>query len=83
MRWLLERPQEAHCDRKNAGHLTRTLKWMLLVFGYHDAPLYSGNQTLLWSRGYMWKVHVVLNDKPATDRICHIHRIHHASAPRV
>jgi hypothetical protein len=47
MRWLLERPQEAHYDGKNAGYFLRTLIWMLSVFGYHDAPLYFGKQT--WS----------------------------------
>jgi hypothetical protein len=30
----------------------------------------------------MWKVHVVLYEKPTTDGIRHIHRIHHASTPR-
>jgi hypothetical protein len=82
MRWLLERPQEAHCDGKNVGYFLRTLKWMLSIFGYHDAPLYFGKQTPLRSRGYMWKVHVVLYEKPTTNGICHICRIHHASAPR-
>jgi hypothetical protein len=82
MKWLLEGPQEAHCDGKNAVHFPRTLKWMHSVFGYHDAPLYFGKQTLLRSRGYMWKVHVVLYEKPTTDGICRIRHIHHASVPR-
>jgi hypothetical protein len=60
MRCLLVRQQEADYNRKNAGYFPRTLKWMLLVFGYHDAPLYFGKQTPLQSRGYMWEVHVVL-----------------------
>jgi hypothetical protein len=47
MRWLLERSQEAHCDGKNARYFLRTLKWMLSVFGYHNAPLYFGKQTPL------------------------------------
>jgi hypothetical protein len=55
---------------------------MLSVFGYHNAPLYLGKQTPLRSKGYMWEMHVVLYEKPMTDRICHTHRIHHASAPR-
>jgi hypothetical protein len=82
MRWLLERAQEAHCDEKNAWYFLRTLKWILSVFGYHDAPLYFRKQTPLWSRGYMWEVHVVLYEKPMTDGIRCIHVIHHASAPR-
>jgi hypothetical protein len=49
MRWLLERPHEAHYDGKNVGYFLRTLKWMLSIFGYHDAPLYFGKQTLLQS----------------------------------
>jgi hypothetical protein len=55
---------------------------MLSVFGYHNVPLYFGKQTTLRSKGNMWEVHVVLYEKPMTDKICHIHRIHHASAPR-
>jgi hypothetical protein len=55
---------------------------MLLVFGYHDAPLYFGKQNPLQSRGYMWKVHVVLYEKPTTDGIYRILHIHHASTPR-
>jgi hypothetical protein len=47
MRWLLERPQEAHHDGKNAGYFLRTLKWILSIFGYQDTPLYFGNQTPL------------------------------------
>jgi hypothetical protein len=82
MRWLLERPQEAHCDEKIAGYFLWTLKWMLSVFGYHDAPLYFRKHSLLHSRGYMWEVHVVLYEKPMNDGIHHIHRIHHASTPR-
>jgi hypothetical protein len=82
IRWLLERPQEAHYDGKNVGYFLRTLKRMLSVFGYHNAPLYLGKQTPLRSKGYMWEMHVVLYEKPMTDRICHTHRIHHASAPR-
>jgi hypothetical protein len=82
MRWLLERPQEVHNDEKKAGYFPRTLKWMLSVFGYHDAPLYFGKQTLLRSRGYMWNVHVVLYEKPMTNGIRHICRIHHDSAPQ-
>jgi hypothetical protein len=53
MRWLLERAQEANCGEKNAGYFLRTLKWMLSVFGYHDAPLYFRKQAPLRSRGYM------------------------------
>jgi hypothetical protein len=79
MRQLLERPQETHCDGKNAGYFLRTLKWMPAVLGYHDAPLYFGKQTPLGSRGCMQKVHVVLYEKPMTDGICRIHHIHHAS----
>jgi hypothetical protein len=53
MRWMLERPQEAHYDGKSAGYFMRTLKWMLSVSGYHDTPLYFVKQTPLWSRGCM------------------------------
>jgi hypothetical protein len=72
----------AHNNGKNARYFPRTLKWMLSVFGCHDAPFYFGKQTPLQSRGYMWEVHVVLYEKPTTDRICRIHHIHHACAPR-
>jgi hypothetical protein len=81
MKWVLERPHEAHCDGKNTGYFPRTLKWMLSVFGYHDTPLYFGKQILLRSRGDMWEVHVVLCEKPTTDGIRRICRIHHAYAP--
>jgi hypothetical protein len=74
---LLERPLEADCDGTNAGYFLRTLKWMLSFFGYHDAPLYIRKQTQLWSRGYMWEVHILLHEKPTTDGICRICRIHH------
>jgi hypothetical protein len=80
--WMLERPSESHDDRKTAGYFLRELSLMLHTLDYHTEPLYIGKKTPLCSKGYNWEVHIALYEKPSGTGERHVHRVHHASAPR-
>jgi hypothetical protein len=62
--WMLERASESHDDGKKAGYFSRDLRSLLHTLHYHVEPLYVGRKTPLRRKGYKWKVHVVLYEKP-------------------
>jgi hypothetical protein len=80
--WKLETPLESHDDGRTAGYFLRELRSLLHTLDYHAEPLYINKKTPLHSKGYKWEVHVVLYEKPRGTAECHVHRVHHASAPR-
>jgi hypothetical protein len=75
-------PTESHSDGQNAGYFLRTLRTMLLVLGGSEAPLFIGTPRLLRGNSYLWRVRVVIYERPSTDRICHIDQVVEAPAPR-
>jgi hypothetical protein len=75
-------PTESHSDCQRAGYLPRYLRTLLLALGYSKPPLFVGVLRLLCGNSYLWRVRVIIYERPTTD---HIHRIHHvveASTPR-
>jgi hypothetical protein len=73
---------ESHSDGENAGYFLRTLRTMLLTLGYSKPPLFIGVPSLLRGNSYLWRVRVIIYERPMTD---HIHRIRHvieATTPR-
>jgi hypothetical protein len=75
-------PTESHSDGQNAGYFPRTLWTVLLALGYSEPPLFICVLRLLHGSSYLWRVWVIIYERPTTD---HIHRIHHvveATTPR-
>jgi hypothetical protein len=75
-------PTESHSDGQRAGYFPRTLRIMLLALGYIKPPLFIGVPRLLCGNSYLWRVCVIIYERPTTD---HIHRICHvieATTPR-
>jgi hypothetical protein len=68
-------PTKSHSDGQNAGDFPRTLWTVLLSLRYSEPPLFIGVPRLLRENSYLWRVHVIIYERPTTD---HIHRIHHA-----
>jgi hypothetical protein len=75
-------PMESHSDDQNAGYFPRTLRTMLLALGYSEPPLFVGVPRLLHGNSYLWRVWVIIYERPMTDRIRHIHRVVEATTPR-
>jgi hypothetical protein len=69
-------PTESNSDGQNAGYFTRTLRIVLLALGYSEPPLFIGTPRLLCGNSYLWCVRVTIYERPTTDRICFIRRIH-------
>jgi hypothetical protein len=67
-------PTECHSDGQNAGNFPMTLRTVLLPLGYSELPLFVGVPRLLHGNSYLWRVHVIIYEKPTTN---HIHRIRH------
>jgi hypothetical protein len=47
---------------------------VLLAMGYSEPPLFVGVLRLLHENSYLWRVHVIIYQRPTTD---HIHCICH------
>jgi hypothetical protein len=75
-------PTESHNDGQNVGYFPRTLRTVLLVLSSSEPPLFIGTLRLMRGNSYLWHVHVVIYERPTTDRICHIHQVVEAPAPR-
>jgi hypothetical protein len=75
-------PTESHNDGQNVGYFPRTLRTVLLVLDSSEPPLFIGTLRLMRGNSYLWHVHVVIYERPTTDRICHIHQVVEAPAPR-
>jgi hypothetical protein len=67
-------PTESHNDGQNVGYSLRTLRTVLLALGYSEPLLFIGVLRLLHGNSYLWRVCVIIYERPMTD---HIRRIHH------
>jgi hypothetical protein len=65
---------ESHGDGQNAGYFPRTLRTVLLALGYSEPPLFVGVLRLLHGNLYLWRMRLIIYERPTTD---HIHRIRH------
>jgi hypothetical protein len=75
-------PTESHSDCQNAGFFSKTVGTVLLAQGYNEPPLFIGVLRLLHRNSYLWRVRVIIYERPTTD---HIHCIRHmveATTPR-
>jgi hypothetical protein len=75
-------PPESHIDGQNARYFLRTLRTMLLALGYSETPLFIGVLRLLHGNSYLWRVRVIIYERPTTDRICRIRHMVKATTPR-
>jgi hypothetical protein len=75
-------PTESHSDGQNVGYFPRTLRIVLLMLGSSEPPLFIGTPRLLCGNSYLWRVHVVIYERPTTDSIHRIHQVVEAPAPR-
>jgi hypothetical protein len=75
-------PTESHSDGQNAGYFSRTLRTVLLALGSSEPPLFIRTLRLLRGNSYLLCVRVVLYERPTTNRICRIHQVVEAPAPR-
>jgi hypothetical protein len=55
---------------------------VLLALGYSEPPLFIGVPRLLRGNSYLWRVRVIIYERPTTDRIHHICRVVEATTPR-
>jgi hypothetical protein len=55
---------------------------VLLALGSSEPPLFFRTPRLLRENSYVWRVRVVIYERPTTDRIRRIHQVVEASAPR-
>jgi hypothetical protein len=67
-------PTESHSDGQNARYFPRTLQIVLLALGYSEPLLFISVLRLLCGKSYLWRVCVIIYERPMTD---HIRRIHH------
>jgi hypothetical protein len=68
-------PMESHSNSQNASYSPRTLRTVLLALGSSEAPLFIRTPWLLHGNSYLWRVRVVIYERPTTDRIRHIHQV--------
>jgi hypothetical protein len=67
-------PTESHSDGQNVEYFLMTLRTVLLALGYSEPPLFIGVLRLIHGNSYLWRVRVIIYERPTTD---HIHRIRH------
>jgi hypothetical protein len=75
-------PTESHSDGQDAGYFPRTLRTLLLALGSSEPLLFIGILRLLLGNLYLWRVCVVIYERPMTDRIHHIRQVVEAPLPR-
>jgi hypothetical protein len=75
-------PTKTHSDGQNVAHFLRTPWTVLLALGSREPPLFIGTPRLLCGNSHLWRVRVVIYEKPMTDRIHHIRQVVEAPAPR-
>jgi hypothetical protein len=73
---------ESHSDGQEAGYFPRTLRTMLLALGSSEPPLFIRILRLLCGNSYLWRIHVVIYERPTTHRIRRICQVVEAPAPR-
>jgi hypothetical protein len=62
-------PTELQSDGQNACYFPRTLWTVLLALGSSEPPLFIGTLRLLHENSYLWRVRVVIYERPTIDRI--------------
>jgi hypothetical protein len=55
---------------------------VLLALGSSEPPLFIGTLRLLRGSSYLWRVRMVIYERPTTDRICCIREVVEAPAAR-
>jgi hypothetical protein len=59
-----------------------TLLTMLLALGYSEPPLFVGVPRLLRRNSYLWRVRVIIYERPTTKHIRRICHVVEATTPR-
>jgi hypothetical protein len=62
-------PTESHSDGQNIGYFLMTLWTMLLALGYSEPPLFIDVLRLLHGNSYLWRVRVIIHERPTTNNI--------------
>jgi hypothetical protein len=62
-------PTESHIDGQKVGYFPRTLQTVLLALGSNEPPLFIGVPRLLRGNLYLWRIRVVIYERPMIDRI--------------
>jgi hypothetical protein len=75
-------PTESHSDGQDTSYILRTLWTVLLALGSSEPPLFIKTPRLLHGNSYLWRVRVVIYERPMTDRIQRICQVVEAPAPR-
>jgi hypothetical protein len=75
-------PTESHNDGQNAGYFLMTMRTVLLALSSSELPLFIETPRLLHGNSYLWCVHVVIYERPTTNRIRRICQVVEAPAPR-
>jgi hypothetical protein len=75
-------PMESHNDGQNVGYFPRTLWTLLLTLGYSKPLLFVSVPRLLHGNSYLWRVCVIIYERPTTNHIRHIHHVVEATTPR-
>jgi hypothetical protein len=73
---------ESHSDGQNAGYFLRTLRTVLLALGYSELLLFVGVPRLLHKNSYLWRMQVIIYERPTTDHIRRIRHVVGATTPR-
>jgi hypothetical protein len=68
--------------RRNAAYFPRTLRIVLLALGYSKPLLFVGVPRLLRGNSYLWRVQVIIYERPMTDHIRRICHVVEATTPR-
>jgi hypothetical protein len=68
-------PMESHNDSQNAGYFLSTMRTVLLALGSSEPPLYIETSRMLHGNSYLWHVHVVIYERPTTNRIRRIRQV--------
>jgi hypothetical protein len=75
-------PPESHSDGQDAVYFSRTLRTVLLALGSSEPLLFIGTPRLPRGNSYLWRVCMVIYERPMTDCIHRIHQVVEAPAPR-
>jgi hypothetical protein len=75
-------PTESHIDGQNARYFSRTVWIVLLALRYSEPAHFINVLRLLCGNSYLWRVRVIIYERPTTDHIRHIHHMVKATTPR-
>jgi hypothetical protein len=75
-------PKESHNDGQNASYFPRTLRTVLLALGSSENLQFIRTLRLLHGNSYLWRVRVLIYERPTTNRIRRIRQVVEAPALR-